>query len=81
MSYNPMKIFLGFIAILIISFFAIGFVSGVDAPTDATALAQYNNLTEVVGIADTGMNATLLILIAAMAITACLFMIGMVKKR
>jgi len=60
----------------------VGFTSTIVEPANnTTAGNQYQNLSETVEIAETGMNATLLILIAAMAITACLFMIGMVKKR
>lgn len=82
MSHNKtMSIFMAFIAIFIIGFFAIGFAGSVEAPTNATALAQYNNLSEAVGISSTGLNAVMLLLILAMVISAMMILYGSVKHR
>ncbi len=82
MSGNKtMGIFIAFIAIFIIGFFAIGFAGSVEAPTDATALAQYNNLTEAVEISSTGLNAVMLLLILAMVISAMILLYGATKRR
>lgn len=82
MSKNQtLGIFMAFITIFIIGFFAVGFAGSVNAPTNATALAQYNNLTNATTIASTGLNGTMLILIAAMAISAMFFFASMLKKR
>ncbi len=82
MSHNKtMSIFIAFIAIFIIGFFAIGFAGSVEAPTDATALAQYNNLTEAVEISSTGLNAVMLLLILAMVISAMILLYGATKHR
>ncbi len=76
-----MSIFIAFIAIFIIAFFAIGFAGSVEAPTDATALAQYNNLTEAVEISSTGLNAVMLLLVLAMVISAMILLYGATKRR
>lgn len=81
MSMNKtMNMFIAFVAIFVIAFFAIGFTSQVQAPTNSTALAQYNNLTEVTDIANTGVNATLLILIVAMVVSAIVGMMALKKR-
>lgn len=74
-------IFIAFIAIMLIGFFAIGFASSVQAPTDPAALQQYNNLSKTVTIASTGINATMLLLIFGMVIASVLFLVAMVKRR
>ncbi|MCZ7363034.1 MAG: hypothetical protein O8C58_06850 [Candidatus Methanoperedens sp.] len=74
-------IFLSLIFILIIGFFAVGFTSSVAAPTDATALAQYNNLSKATGIAAAGMNATTLIITAALLFSGIAFMLHMMRKK
>ncbi len=78
---NTMGIFIAFIAIFIIGFFAIGFAGSVEAPTDATALAQYNNLTEAVEISSTGLNAVMLLLILTMVISAMILLYEATKRR
>jgi LPXTG-motif cell wall-anchored protein len=78
---KTMNMFIAFVAIFVIAFFAIGFTSTVQAPTNATALAQYQNLTETVEIADTGINATLLLLIIGMVIAAIVGAFGLSKRR
>lgn len=72
---------IGFFAIFLIAFFAIGFADSISEPTDATALAQYNNLSQVTEISATGINAVLLILIVAMVIGAALFLMSSLKRR
>lgn len=82
MSKNQtLSLFMAFITIFIIGFFAIGFAGSVTAPTNATALAQYNNLTDAVEIANTGLNGTMIIIIAAMALSAVLFFASMLRKK
>lgn len=82
MSKNKtMGIFIAFIAIFVIGFFAIGFAGSVDAPTDATALAQYNNLSEVTSIAATGLNSVMLLLIVSMVISAVFVLYAATKRR
>jgi len=77
---NAMKIFLAFIAIMVLGFFAVGFTDTVQAPTNATALAQYNNLTQATGLASDGLSAVMLILIMSMVLAALFFMIKLVKR-
>lgn len=82
MSMNKtMSMFIAFIAIMIIAFFAIGFTSTVQAPTNATQLAQYNNLTNATEIASSGVTATMLLLILAMVMTAIVALITILKRR
>jgi len=84
MSMNKtINMFIAFVAIMIIAFFAIGFTSTVQAPTNATELAQYNNLSKTVDIADTGINSTLLLIIIGMVFSAILMFVGfgMGRKR
>ena len=73
-------IFLSFVFIMLIGFFLIGFTDSVAAPTSGAALTQYNNMSQAVSIANTGLNATMLILIAAMCFTAVLFMMTALSK-
>jgi len=80
MTGNPLSIFLMFIFIMIIAFFAIGFADSIGEPTDATALAQYNNLSQVTEISNTGIQSTMLLLIIALVISAMFFVSKMVKK-
>jgi len=81
MSMNKtMNMFIAFVAIFVIAFFAVGFASTVQAPTNATALAQYNNLTNTTDIANTGVNATLLLLIIGMVIAAIVGAFGLSKR-
>jgi len=73
MSMNKtMNMFIAFVAIFVIAFFAVGFTSTVQAPTNNTTAAyqQYQNLTDTVEIADVGINSTLLLLIVGMIIAA-----------
>lgn len=77
---NILKLFFALIAIMILGFFAIGFADSVQPPTNATALAQYNNLSHATGLATTGVNATMLLLIAAMVIAGIFLLIKAVKK-
>lgn len=82
MSMNKtLNLFIGFVAIMIIAFFAIGFTSQVQAPTNATALAQYNNLTNATGIAATGLDATMIIIVAAMLFSGSVGAMAMMRKR
>lgn len=82
MSKNQtLSLFMAFITIFIIAFFAIGFAGSVDAPTDATALAQYNNLSEAVEVSSTGLNAVMLLLILAMVISAMILLYASTKHR
>jgi len=78
---NTMKIFLAFILILVLGFFAVGFSSSIAAPDPATTAGQqYTNLSVATGIAGSGMTAVMLILILAMVISALFFVVKMVKK-
>ena len=78
---NTMKLFLAFVIILVIGFFAVGFTGSVTAPAaNTTAGQQYTNLSMATGIAATGMNAVLLVLILAMVVSALFFLAKMVKR-
>jgi len=79
MKGNPISIFLMFIFIMIIAFFAIGFTDSVQAPTDSTAVAQYNNLSQVTDISNAGLQGAMLILIFALVLSAIFFVAKMVK--
>lgn len=74
-----MSIFLMFIFMIIIAFFAIGFMDSIGEPTDATALAQYNNLSQVTDISSAGIEGTILLLIIALVISAMYFVSKAVK--
>lgn len=76
-----MQIFMAFILLMILSFFAVGFTDSVPTPTNATALSQYNNLSNVTGIAASGFSAVMLILTGAMVMSALLFMYYIVMKK
>lgn len=78
---KTMGIFMAFIAMMIIGFFAVGFADSVTAPTDATALAQYNNLTQATDISSSGLNATMLVVAGAMVFSALILFIGMIKRK
>lgn len=72
---KALGIFLAFMLMLIMGFFAVGFTDTVAQPTAGTAAAnQYNNLTQAVTISSNGLYAVLLVLIAAMVISAVLFL-------
>lgn len=78
---KTLGIFMAFIAIMIIGFFAVGFAGSVAAPTDATALAQYNNLSNATEIASTGLNATMVFLVIAMVFSAMILFASSLKRR
>lgn len=67
---KTLNIFIAFVAIIIIGFFMIGYSSSVQAPTNQTALNQYNNLTNATEISAAGIEGTLLLLIIAMVFVA-----------
>ena len=79
---KALKIFMAFILMMLIGFFAIGFSDTVATP--AVGTAAYNqsvNLSEVVSLSDTGIYSTMLILIVAMVLAAMIFMASMIKRR
>lgn len=79
---KAMDIFLAFMVIFLIAFFAVGFVSGVDAPTAGTsARYQYDNLTQTAELTGTGINGAMLILMIAMLFAALFFLYSSVKRR
>ncbi len=78
---KALGIFMGFVFIMVIGFFLVGFTNSVTVPTEGAALNQYNNLTQAVTISNTGIYATMIILIASMAFTAVIFMMNSVKRR
>lgn len=68
---GTMNLFIVFMAIFVIAFFAIGFTSTIVEPDDATTAGmQYNNLTNATAIADTGLQGTMLLVIIGMVLTA-----------
>lgn len=79
---KAIQVFMAFMLMMIIGFFAIGFSDSVPTPTAGTAAYnQSQNLSKVVDLADTGINATMLILIAAMVFFAVIFMASALKRR
>ena len=78
---NTMNIFLAFVLILIIGFFAVGFSSSITAPDPTTTAGQqYTNLSVATGIAGGGMTAVMLILVLAMVLSALFFIAKYVKR-
>lgn len=78
---KSLDIFISFIAIMIIAFFAIGFVDSIATPSSGAGLNQYNNLSQATDIAGTGINAVMLMLVLAMVIAAVVFLISFVRKK
>ena len=79
---KAMGLFISFIAIMIIAFFAIGFSATITPPSNTTAAGQqYENLSKAVSLADTGLQGFYLLIIAAMVLTAAMFMYGSMRKR
>lgn len=79
---NAMKIFMAFVLMLIIGFFAVGFTSSVQEPDDnTTAGQQYNNLSKVTKIAAVGIDATTLVLVGAMLFAALFFMATAIRRK
>lgn len=77
-----MGYFIAFIAILVLSYFAIGFTSSVTAPANnTTAGNQYQNLTKVTDMANTGLQGTLLLVIGAMVLSGFGFFYYSINKR
>jgi hypothetical protein len=82
MNMKALGIFLAILTMMILGFFAVGFTDSVVPPaTNTTAGAQYANMTKAIDITSTGVHGTLLILVAAMALTAMLFMYQSLTKR
>jgi hypothetical protein len=78
---NTMNIFLSFILILVLGFFAIGFSSSIVAPDPATTAGQqYTNLSVATGIATGGMTAVMLILVLVLPLSAMFFIVKHVKR-
>ena len=68
---KTMNLFIVFVAILVIAFFAIGFSATITAPSNTTAAGQqYENLTQAVEISNTGLTAALLLVIIGMVLAA-----------
>jgi len=82
MSMNKtVNLFLGFVFILIIAFYAVGFTSTISTPDNTTAAGQqYDNLSITVSIADTGINAGLLLIVVAFVLSA-VYLISYATKR
>jgi len=68
---KTMNLFIVFVAILVIAFFAIGFSATITAPSNTTAAGQqYENLTKAVDISNTGLTAALLLVVIGMVLAA-----------
>jgi len=65
---------LAFVMIAILVTLGIGFQSSVPAPTNATALAQYDNMTNSTGLVYETTNYTMLIFVAVIVVGAVLVM-------
>ncbi len=79
---KALKVFLAFMLMMIIGFFAIGFSSSVPAPvTGSAAYNQSVNLTKAIDISSTGVYAIMLILIVVMVLSAIIFMASNLKRR
>lgn len=78
---KSVNLFLAFVFILLIAFFAVGFTSTVTAPNNTTTAGQqYENLSQTVSIADTGINAGILLIVIAFVLAA-IYMIYYATKR
>ena len=79
---KALGIFLAFMLMLILGFFAVGFTDSVTPPTAGTTAGnQYANLTQAMTISNTGLYAVMLILIMAMVFASLLFICSMVFKK
>jgi hypothetical protein len=80
---KTMNMFIAFVAIFVIAFFAVGFTSTVVEPTNAStpAYQQYQNLSNTTEIVDVGVNATLLLLIIGMVFAAIIGAFALGKRR
>ena len=79
---KAMGIFLAFMLMFILGIFAVGFTSGITEPTAGTTAGnQYANLTKVISISNSGLYAVLLILIAAMLISAVLYLGSSITRK
>ena len=68
---KTMNLFIVFVAILVIAFFAIGFSATITAPSNTTAAGQqYENLTQAVEISNIGLTSALLLVIIGMVLAA-----------
>lgn len=65
---------LAFVMIAILASLGMSFQNAVPAPTNATALAQYNNMTNSTALVYETTNYTMLIFVAVILIGAMLFM-------
>lgn len=64
-------LFISFLMVLIIGFYAIGFSATITAPNNTTAAGQqYANLTKATDLANSGMQGFMLLLIGAMLLSA-----------
>lgn len=82
MSKNQvLSLFVAFITIMLIGFFAVGFADSVDAPTNATALAQYNNLSDATEISGVGVYSAMLLIAITMVISAMFLFASTLKRR
>ena len=79
---QTINIFLGFVFIMVVGYFMIGFTDSVPDPTAGTP--EYNqsqNLSKVTGVASAGVNGTILVLIGAMVLSGVVFFMHSFKKR
>lgn len=76
-----LSLFIAFITIMIIGFFAVGFAGSVDAPTNATALAQYNNLSDATEISGIGLSSGMLLIAITMVISAMFLFASTLKRK
>lgn len=75
-------VFIIFIMMMILAYFAVGVSSSVAAPNSTTAAGQqYDNLSKAVSIANTGMYGTFLIVMGIMVFSALGVLIFSIKKR
>jgi len=83
MSMNKtINLFFGFVILLILAFYAVGFTNTVSAPNNTTAAGQqYANLTSTVTMADIGINAALLLIITAFVLSAIAVLMYSMKRR
>jgi hypothetical protein len=72
---------IAFVFVMIIGMYAVSFTSTVQAPdANTTAGQQYDNLSSTIGIANSGINAVMLLLILGMVISAIIIMITISKR-
>lgn len=82
MSMNKtIGLVMAFVFIMIMAMYAVSFTSTVQAPSNTTAEGQqYVNLTSTIAVANSGINAVMLLLVLGMVMAAIMVMTTISKR-